>query len=271
MKKIRNVITSKVAITMLGVFAVAFIAFGTIGGAKAALTYYSETYSSQVEMHDIGVTLVENGQDISNRDYMKEYANGSWNENTGVLLARMLEESDGKLVLGKNYTEQLSVKNTGTIDSYVRVTIYKYWVDEEGNKTRDIDPSMIDLHLVNLYGVDGKQCWIMDETASTEERLVLYYQNVLPSIENSGSIEASTTPDFADSIRICGNIASHVSTVTNAEGVSVSTYDYNGYRFVLEATADAVQNHNAKDAILSAWGTQVEIKEQILSLCAYIE
>ena len=34
------------------------------------------------------------------------------------------------------------------------------------------------------------------------------------------------------------------------------TYAYDGYGFVVQAEADAVQTHNAKAAIRSAWGLQ---------------
>lgn len=37
------------------------------------------------------------------------------------------------------------------------------------------------------------------------------------------------------------------------------TYAYDGYNFQLEAEADAVQTHNAQDAIKSAWGVDVDV------------
>ena len=40
-----------------------------------------------------------------------------------------------------------------------------------------------------------------------------------------------------------------------------TTYEYDGAQFVLEATVDAVQTHNAKDAIKSAWGVDVNISD----------
>lgn len=48
---------------------------------------------------------------------------------------------------------------------------------------------------------------------------------------------------------------------TNAAGQTVitTTYDYDGVQFNLEAEVDAVQTHNAADAILSAWGVRVNI------------
>ena len=46
---------------------------------------------------------------------------------------------------------------------------------------------------------------------------------------------------------------------TEKPGVVKTTYKYNGYMFVLEAEVDAVQTHNAEDAIKSAWGVDVNI------------
>ena len=40
---------------------------------------------------------------------------------------------------------------------------------------------------------------------------------------------------------------------------STTTYAYDGYNFQLEAEADAVQTHNAQDAIKSAWGVDVDV------------
>ena len=36
-------------------------------------------------------------------------------------------------------------------------------------------------------------------------------------------------------------------------------YAYDGYKFVVEAEVNAVQTHNAKEAIKSAWGVDVEL------------
>ena len=115
--------------------AVALLLFSSIGGTRAALTYFSETYASRVQMSNIGVTLMEKGEDgevkeVSKRDYSSS-SNGDWTESTGTLLEGMLGKGE-ELKLGKKYKEELSVRNTGNIDQYVRVNIYKYWV--EGNK-----------------------------------------------------------------------------------------------------------------------------------------
>ena len=40
-----------------------------------------------------------------------------------------------------------------------------------------------------------------------------------------------------------------------------TSYAYDGYRFCLEAEVDAVQTHNAEDAVKSAWGVDVNIAQ----------
>ena len=41
----------------------------TVGSTRAALTYYSENYSAQIEMQNIGVSLLENGDVVSSQDF----------------------------------------------------------------------------------------------------------------------------------------------------------------------------------------------------------
>lgn len=41
--------------------------------------------------------------------------------------------------------------------------------------------------------------------------------------------------------------------------VTETVYAYDGYTFNVTAEVDAVQNHNAVDAIKSAWGVDVEM------------
>ena len=99
------------------------LAASTVGSTQAALTYYSENYSAEVTVSNIGVTLLENEIQVSRRNYIE---NDRWDEVTGKLLTNMLAEGED-LVLGKTYKEELSVENSGTIDTYVRVTVRKSW------------------------------------------------------------------------------------------------------------------------------------------------
>ena len=254
MEKLKKFFTSVPGIILIFVLAVAPLVFGGIGSARAALTYYSETYASQVEMHDIGVSLIENGVNVSNRNYANttiDTADGTWDEHTGVLLANMLTEDNGQLKFGKAYQEALSARNTGNIDEYVRVTIYKYWVDPQGNKTYVLSPDLID---INVTPVNG---WHEDTSARTSERIVLYYDKVLPV--------GAETPAFTDTLSIKGDVKGNVKVEKNAEGYTVTTYNYNGYKFILQADVDAVQTHNAEPAIKSAWGKDVTISNGVIT------
>lgn len=138
---------------------------------------------------------------------------------------------------------------------YVRVSLYKYWLDAEGNKDTSLSPELIALHLT-----PGEN-WLIDEASSTPERTVLYYRLRLKSGE--------TTDPLSDILTLDPAVTSAVSeTRTEKDGFTVirRTYDYDGCRFMLEARADGVQTHSAEAAILSAWGLKVSVKDGILSL-----
>lgn len=244
---------------------------GTVGGARAALTYYSENYTSRVQMYDIGVTLVENGKEVAWRNFEGE--NSQWDEVKGVLLDGMLAEGE-LLKLGHAYQEELKVRNTGSIGQYVRVTVYRYWISgeahedgkppwevcvHEGEKQRSLDPGLIRLHLLEENG------WFVDWSSSTPERTVLYYDRVLAA--------GQETALFADTLTIDGAVAAKVSQETRTRTENgrtyttvVSAYDYNGVEFRVEAKVDAVQEHNAETAIRSAWGQNVTVTDGRLSL-----
>ena len=243
--------------TVLFGLAIGCLGFSAVGSTRAALTYYSETYTAQIDVQSIGVTLLENGDGAGYRDYT--HGDNEWNEASGELLAGTLPEGE-EWQPGRTYREELAVRNSGTIEEYVRIKLYKYWTDENGNKRTDLSPAMIDLNLTGNH-------WILDERATTAnvregdgrdgERIVAYYDGILaPGVE---------TELFADTITIDGRIADRVTETreTDANGWTTVTtvYEYDGAMFVLEAEVDAVQTHNAADAIRSAWGVEVTLEE----------
>ncbi len=238
---------------LMFVAAAVMLLTSTVGGARAALTFYSEAYTSRMQMRNIGVTLMENGREISWRNYGQE-ADGSWSSTENELLSGLLGEGE-TLQPGKAYKEELAVRNSGTIDQYVRVSLYRYWLDQDGNKLRTLSPDLIHLKFAENSG------WIQDPDAATEERLVFYYQSPLGAEE--------TTPALVQTLSIDPSIASHVTQEEREENggtTIVTTYDYDGVQFRLEAEVNAVQTHNGEDAIWSAWGRQVNISDGILSL-----
>ena len=232
----------KVTVLLLAASAVLLVGSG-VGSARAALTYYSENYSVQMNMQSIGVSLVENDQVVSSRDYADA---DKWEGTTeGSLLSNLLGE-DEKFTPGKKYDEAISVTNSGNIDTFVRVIITKSWQDAHGGKNTSLDPQLIELNYLTDNG------WVVAEDQSTTERTVLYYTKALPVGES--------TPALSDTIRINESIASEVNKTVKDNTITY-TYKYDGYTFHLDAEVDAVQTHNAKDAIKSAWGVDVNVTE----------
>lgn len=219
----------------------------TVGSTRAALTYYSDNYTADMSVSSIGVSLMENGKVISARDY--SHGDNQWDVTKGELFKDL--QKDKAVVPGKLYKEELSVSNSGSIDNYVRVILTKSWIDENGKKDTTLSPDFIDLHIVEGNG------WVIDEAASTTERMVLYYTGIVS--------EGESTPNFTDTLKIDNKIAEKVKVESvkdeNGNEVIRHVYEYNGYQFHVDAEVNAVQTHNAQDAIKSAWGVDVNVSE----------
>ncbi|MEE1163913.1 MAG: hypothetical protein UHU21_09480 [Lachnospiraceae bacterium] len=274
MKKLKKWITSPAATIALFAVAAGLLLFTTIGSARAALRIFSDTYKGRVELQDIGVTLLEKSgkpdseaRPVASRDY-KSGSQDEWEGNVeGVLLENLLAEGE-VFVPGKAYTEEISCANTGTIDEYVRITIYKYWTDSEGNKvltkdkesgltTQELTPELI------RFTFPNEDCWILDSenSAETEERQIYYYNKLLKA-----GTDTKDTP-LTGTLTIDESVTRSVSKVISDGGKTITTsYDYDGWKFCVEATVDAVQDHNAEDAIRSAWGRDVTVSDGTLSL-----
>lgn len=275
MERLKNILVKQKVTVALFVAAVVLLCVAGVGSARAALTYFSEDYVTHVEMKNIGVSLVENDKTVAWRDYISE---NNWNETDTKLpeevpfvepdptgdyvyrgaIGRLLENMiapDDRLVPGVAYPEHLTVQNTGSINQFVRVTVTKYWVDEKGVKRTDVSPSLIDLHLKN------GDAWLLDKEASTAERTVMYYSRLLAP--------GDVTPEFADKLTINKKVSSRVTQTESKTGkgkVITTTYDYDGLTFCVEACVEAVQDHNAQDAAKSAWGANVIVSGDRLSL-----
>ncbi|WP_243014522.1 hypothetical protein [Coprococcus comes] len=215
----------------------------TVGSTRAALTYYSENYSAQMNMQSIGVSLLENDKVVSSRDYV---SNNEWKGTSeGELLTDLLGKDD-TFTPGKKYNEAINVKNSGTIDTFVRVIITKSWQDKEGKKNTTLSPDLIELNFLTDNG------WQIAKDQSTTERTVLYYTKAVAT--------GDSTPALSDTIRINPSIAKDVTK--HVDGYTITyTYKYDGYTFHVDAEVDAVQTHNAKDAIKSAWGVDVNVSD----------
>lgn len=232
MKKLKKFMFSpKGTLAVFGA-AMVLLLLSSVGGARAALTYYSENHDTQIETQYIGVSLMEKGKDgpvaTSERSSSDQTGKGD------LTLPEIT--ADGKAKVGKTYAEELSVVNSGQIDQYVRVTIYKHW-EKGGAKQTDLYPSYIELGYA--------PGWIVDSSATTQERTVLYY--------TGGPVANGVSVPVVNSITIDPAVSDIVKTDDNG----VITYSYQGCSFKIDVEVDAVQTHNAEDAILSAWGRDV--------------
>ena len=262
MKKIRR---SPVVAGLLFLLAVVLLFAGSVGGTQAALQIYSSDYISAFELDHIGITLYENGTPVSFRNYGDAAASGFTEKQDGDLVLKTLED-DPSFQIGRKYPFVITCKNTGTIDHYLRVTVYKYWVqvgeDEKfglkgwfhglsSNTEKLLDKEKHSPATIHL-GYNGSEgyntsAWAKDPDSSTAERDVYYYTGILP-------VGGETAPLF-DTLWVDSSVAKSVITDT-VGSLFTYTYAYDGYGFVVQAEADAVQTHNAKAAIRSAWGLQ---------------
>ena len=290
MKGLKKVLSSPASSAISFLLAGALLFFGGIGGARAALQYYSDDYQAQMDVHDIGVSLLENGKIVSYRDYegrgqvdasnLSTNEQDNWDHSSGLdsldddiydpLLGNLLEEGE-TFKLGQKYKEEISVRNSGTVNQYVRVSIYKYWLNGE-EKDRELKPTQIDLHLNEANVGEGKD-WVIDEDSSTDERTVLYFTKLLKCESILANGESNETSTITDTLMVDPDIARVVTQVPSTKTIDgktyktlKTTYDYDGRQFCVEARVDAVQDHHAADAILSAWGREVTVSNNTLSL-----
>ncbi len=264
MKAIRR---SPVLTGILFLLAVILLFAGSIGGTQAAFSDTSEDYYSALNMDHIGVTLLENGNPAAARNYGSTAAAGFSGNLDGNLVLENLG-TDTSFQVGKKYPFVISAQNSGTIAQYIRVKVYRYWVNVgpseavgtkgwfhglSSNSTKIIndqfDPALI--HTGYLEEDYNSASWILDTNASSDERRVYYYKGSL-------GVGAPSAVLY-DSLWIDPSVAQAVSVTTTREGnktITTYTYAYDGYGFVVQAEVDAVQTHNARDAVRSAWGLQ---------------
>ena len=228
---------------VLLVAAAVLLLSSAVGSTRAALTYYSENYSAEVTVANIGVTLLENGEAVSYKNYLND---GKWDVKDSDLFADLLDKD---FTVGKSYDEVLEVKNSGAIDTYVRVILTKTWIDEKGNVDQTLDPALIELPVAG-------EGWVVDKAASTPERTVLYYTSPLAV----GDTTSAFTSKFSVNPMLQTKVVEEVKE-TEAGKTITYTYEYDGYSFNVEAEVDAVQTHNAAEAIKSAWGICVTVAD----------
>lgn len=238
MQKTRILSIRTIVLLIASVLAVTLCLTGT---ARAALSIFSPDYQAEFQTSELEVGLTENGTLVPDN---------------GALLGWM----DGMTITpGKTYDEVLAAKNIGDYDQYVRVVVKKYWtdaddnrvsVDDEGNEYA-INPAFIHL--------EETGDWIKDEDNTTDGQIVLYSTKMLAPGESCEFIKTLTIDPAVLTDKEARKVAD--KTITNEDGTSktiyTTTYLLDGFRFNIEAEVDAVQTHNAPDAIKGVWGYSV--------------
>lgn len=260
MKKSKNF--SKRTFALL-IAAALLLVSGTVTGARAAFIAQSDLYKAQLYVNHLEVHLYENGKDVCDK--------------SGALATSLGYKKDGDTETlgavdpGKAYAETIQAMNSKDVDQYVRITIRKYWLNEDGTKATDLSPSLIHL----TYGkkqIDdntGNSCndkWVLGEWST--ESATYYYNTKLGAgklsepLFDTLKIDKAVIPDMhmptdSEIVDPNGPYADYVTIETKDDGktkVYTYSYKYDGYTFYIEADVQALQTHNAQDAIHSAWG-----------------
>ncbi len=265
--KIKNTKLSKRTLALLAATAVLF-GGGSYAGTRAALGFFSNELTAGFELDHMQVHLLENGDDVclgKNADpketdkyrgnlveylgYENDQQNSShYNEAAAYTLGK-----PGKVEPGRKYTEKLQARNSNTVDEYVRIIIRKYWVDKNGNKSPVMDPALIKLTYDGSPYNSG--AWAVNSKEHTKESDTYYLKTVLGGDETSAPLFNELTID-----REVANLANVHTTTTTTQTesgkVTVITYryDYDDFTFYIEADVQAIQTHNASDALKSMWG-----------------
>jgi hypothetical protein len=241
---------------ILPIAAVALLAMSAVGSTRAALTEYSENITAQFETASLSVALVEQTGSLDAQTFKTDTTTTTDGEAQAASVSaeglHVVDLEGKEFQIGKKYGERISVQNDGAYDEYVRVIVTKSWQNEDGSKDTTLDPDLIELGFENL---DAN--WI--EVDVSPEQTIYYYKSPLAAEDSlsTGETAGSSEVMLINSVMVQNDVTTQVTT-ENLKGTITNTYDYNGKSFSLEVEVDAVQTHNAADAILGAWGVKAE-------------
>ena len=119
-----------------------------------------------------------------------------------VTLLTNLLGKDETFTPGKKYNEAISVKNSGTIDTFVRVILTKSWQDEEGKKNTTLSPDLIELNFLtdNGWQVAKDQSYQSEQSEQYKERTVLYYTKAVAAGDSTPALSDTTPNQSVDCI-----------------------------------------------------------------------
>ena len=243
------------------------LSVGTVTGARALPNIISDNYRAHFYLNHLQVHLWENDKDVCDGENTLD---GS-NKITGALATELNYKDDsnlGSVEPGKVYKEEIKAQNGKDISQFVRLTVRKYWVetDGEGNvltttdvsgntvpkKTTKLSPGQIHLMYGGEDGFNSDK-WFENPNEKTTESSTYYYSELLPGGE--------FTDLLFDQLKIDKSVAEREDEpVVTKEGnrtIYTYVYKYDGCAFYIEADVQAIQAHNAQDAIESQWSQDI--------------
>lgn len=234
---------------------IALVLASSVGATRAAIIYQNEAKEVDFDTSYVSVDLFE-GESVDDTERVSDVLNFP-----GV-------PEDG-IHIGQKYDEYVNVVNTSDkYQEYVRVKVRKYWVKEVNGvleKDTSLDPSLIELSInTNTWKTDDvgfKDKEATSATGNTVEETVYYLTSPL---DKTGG-KTSNVVNFINGITINDSVTTIVDLdggTSDASGALTgnvtNNYIYDNASFYVEIEADAVQSHNAVDAIYGAWGVHVE-------------
>ena len=227
---------TKISKRTIALFAAALVLFGSGGymGTSAVLNTYSDPHLLNIDTDAVSVSLT--GDDFN--------------------AAKLI--SDENIVPGKEYINDIRVKNNTDTPQFVRVVVRKYWEKKNADGsyqkvTEDLPENAMDM-LKFDFNTDG---WKVNDSETTAEREVYYYMSALPA-DGSTSV-------LIKSFKVDPKVLDELTSKEEGN-VTVYSYTYDGYRVGIDIEAQSVQTHNGTAAIKSIWGVQnITASEKSLS------
>lgn len=230
-----------------------FVTIMSICAFMAVQAYAITIVWSEMATGTVGMALYCNGEIISYDYHAREDGHQKFDSSLSMWDGEIDEYVHDGVPMDSSrlYVSDLQVFNPGPMETFSRVTMHRYFMDSSGRKLQSLDPSFIDIFLCKL-----DTCFIFDDTMSTNERLIVYYDRWL----DVGAL----TPVFMHGISISDDVLLPCisrDVVSSDSGSVVEFHDYrsNGMRVHLDVMAESVQGHNGQYAIESCWGRAVSV------------
>lgn len=210
----------------------------TAGATRAAVVYQDSAKQGDFSTSKVSVDVLEGSNNSDSKSISGQ----------GVLEFPAIGDT---VKIGQKYDEYVDVVNDSQkYSEYVRVKVRKYWVNEvNGELVKDtsLDPALINLDI-------DESVWMKNDAEHTTEQDVYYLSYPLDNGDNS-------TVRLIKGLTISDEVTRFVKTedALSDSGIAISgtiqnKYLYDYANFYVELEVDAVQTHNAEDAILGAWG-----------------